>query len=192
MNLIYNRHQLLTLRQQSAQTIDAFILQLKVLAKSCNFQAVTAEENKSQYIWDAFINSITSSSICQRLLEKFSLTLQETYAMARSLEQVVKHSECYENSNNTMAATISHPEAVLVAPYMEKQSCACFFCGNPCHSWLLCPARNAECKKCKKKKNNRTLCRASVTAATLCEPNAPPPCLTGFGTKTERHYINEM
>ena len=36
--------------------------------------------------------------------------------MARSLEQAVKHSECYENSNNTMTATISHPEAVLVAP----------------------------------------------------------------------------
>ena len=87
VNFIYNRHQLLTLRQLPAQTIDAFILQLEVLAKSCNFQALTAEENKSQYVWDAFISGITSSSICQCLLEKSLLTLQETYTMARSLEQ---------------------------------------------------------------------------------------------------------
>ena len=72
--------------------------------------------------------------------------------MARSLEQAVKHSECYENSNNTMAATISHPEAVHVATIRKniQQSSACFFCGNPRHSRLLYPARNAECKKCKK------------------------------------------
>ena len=78
VNFIYNRHQLLTLRQQPAQTIDAFILQLEVLAKSCNFQAVTAEENKSQYIQDAFISSITSSSIRQRLFEKSSLFKKHT------------------------------------------------------------------------------------------------------------------
>ena len=77
-NFIYNRHQLLTLRQQPAQTIDAFIIQLEVLAKSCNFQAVTAEENKNQYIRDTFISSITSSFISQCLLNKSSLTLQET------------------------------------------------------------------------------------------------------------------
>ena len=41
VNFIYNRHQLLTLRQQPAETIDAFILQLEVLAKSCNFQVVS-------------------------------------------------------------------------------------------------------------------------------------------------------
>ena len=68
VNFIYNTHQLLTLRQQPAQTIDAFILQLEVLTKSCNFQAITAEENKSQCIRDAFISGITSS-IRQRLLE---------------------------------------------------------------------------------------------------------------------------
>ena len=84
---IYNRHQLLSVRQQPAQTIDAFILQLVVLAKSCYFQAITAKENESQYIRDVFISGITSSSIRQRLIKKSSLNLQETYAMARSLEQ---------------------------------------------------------------------------------------------------------
>ena len=187
MNFIYNRHQLLTLRQQPAQTIDAFILQLEVLAKSCNYQAITAEENKSQYIRDAFISGITTSSIHQCLLKKSSLTLQETYAMARSLKQAVKHSECYENGNNKMAATISHPEAVHVATIWKNihQSQACFFCGNPSHLQLLCPTRNTKCKKKKKKKEGHwaKVCRASVTAATLYEPNASPLCLTGFGTK---------
>ena len=188
VNFIYNRHQLLTLRQQPAQTIDAFILQLEVLAKSCNFQAVTAEENKCQYIRDAFISVITSSSIHQCLLKKSSLTLQETYSMTRSLEQVVKHSECYENNNNMMATTISHPEAVHVATIRKniQQSSACFFCVNPCHLRLLCLLRNAKCKKCKKQKGHWAMvCRAPVTAATLYEPDASLPCLAGFGTKTK-------
>ena len=179
VNFIYNRHQLLTLRQQPVQTINAFILQLEVLAKSCNFQAVTAEKNKSQYIWDAFISSITSSSICQHLLEKSSLSLQETYAMARPLEQVVKHSECYKNSNNTMAATINHPEAVLVVPIQKniQQSNACFFCGNPHHSQLLFFF--------KKKDIGQRYAELQFTAATLCKPDASLPCHAGFGTKTK-------
>ena len=109
--------------------------------------------------------------------------------MATSLEQVVKHSDCYGNNNNTIAATISYPEAVLVATVRKniQQSSACFFCGNPCHSWMLCLARNAECKKCKRKKDiGLKVCKASVTAATLYKPDASPhPCLAGFGTKTK-------
>ena len=137
---------------------------------------------------DAFISGITSSSICQCLLEKSSLALQGMYTIARSLEQAVKRSECYENSKNTMAATISHPEAVLVAPIQKniQQSSACFFCGNPCHSRLLYLAHNAECKKCKKKKDIG-LRYAELQLLLLHFTNLmlPHPCLARFGTKTK-------
>ena len=76
-SIVYNRHQLITAKQEAGQSIDAYLQNLQRIAKSCNFSAVTAEENKNQYIRDAFINGITSTGIRQRLLENIGeLTLQ--------------------------------------------------------------------------------------------------------------------
>ena len=46
-NTIYNRYQLITMKQQPAQTKNTFLQQLETQAKVCNFQAVTAEEKKN-------------------------------------------------------------------------------------------------------------------------------------------------
>jgi len=68
-SVVYNRHKLITCKQDSSQSIDRFKKKLQRLAKTCKFQAVSAEENKQQYIRDAFINGISSPHIRQRLLE---------------------------------------------------------------------------------------------------------------------------
>ena len=79
------------------QSIDTYMQELERIAKSCNVQAVTAEENKQQYIHDAFINGINSPYICQRLLESSTLSLEGTYHQARTLEQPQKQSASYDN-----------------------------------------------------------------------------------------------
>ena len=96
-NIVYNRHQLITCKQEPMQSIDTYMQQLERIAKSCNFQAVTAEENKQQYIRDAFINGINSPFIRQRLLERSTLSLEDTYRQARTLEQAQKQSAPYDN-----------------------------------------------------------------------------------------------
>jgi hypothetical protein len=47
---VYNRHKLITCKQDSSQSIDRFKQGLQRLSKTCKFQAVTAEENKQQYV----------------------------------------------------------------------------------------------------------------------------------------------
>ena len=63
VSIVYNRHKLITSKQEQSQTIDNFVQQLQVLAKSCQFEAVTATQNKNDYIREAFINGIHSKHI---------------------------------------------------------------------------------------------------------------------------------
>lgn len=182
-NIVYNRYRLMTTKQQTTQNIDAFILQLEMLAKTCNFEAVSAEENKNQYIREAFIGGISSSSIRQRLLEKPILTLQDTYATARSLEQAEKHSISYAN-NFTVAATNNPSGYNRIAVTKENMhpKGVCFFCGKSRHPRYLCPARNAECKKCKKNGHWAKVCKSSIsnthTAVLYDDSDYPSPSLS--------------
>ena len=74
-------------KQEPLQSIDSFMQSLEQISKTCNFEAVTAEVNRKQYVRDAFINGISSSHIRQRLLESNTLTMDEAFQQARSLEQ---------------------------------------------------------------------------------------------------------
>ena len=42
-NVIYNRHKLITCTQEPLQSIDNYMQELQLVAKTCNFEAVTAE-----------------------------------------------------------------------------------------------------------------------------------------------------
>ena len=65
-SVIYNRHKLMSSKQEPLQTIDSFMQSLEQISKTCNFEAVTAEQNRKQYLRDAFINGISSAHIRQR------------------------------------------------------------------------------------------------------------------------------
>ena len=54
MNIVYNRHQLITCKQDPTQTIDNHMQEPERISKTCNFEAVTTEQNK-QYIRDIYI-----------------------------------------------------------------------------------------------------------------------------------------
>ena len=61
-NVIFARHLLLTRRQQSGETLDQFLHDLRKLSKDCKFKAVTAEQYREELIRGAFINGLTSNS----------------------------------------------------------------------------------------------------------------------------------
>ena len=112
---VFNRHQLITAKQEVGQSVDSYLQNLQQLAKNCKFEAVTADQYKKEYIRDAFINGISSSIIRQRLLEKIGdLSLDEAHTQARAMEQAQSQSASYETSavaaidsqdDNSLAAT---------------------------------------------------------------------------------------
>lgn len=169
---IYNRHQLISCKQDS-DSIDVYLQNLERIAKTCDFKAVSAEDNKNQYVRDAFINGLSSSTIRQRLLESSTLTLNEAFRQARVLELAQKQSATYDNNPITAAIqeeTITPPPTVAAVQRSRKTEShnnkkevkekeLCFFCGYPRHARSNCPARNHECKKCNKHGHWERVCQ---------------------------------
>ena len=115
-SVVYNRHKLISNKQNPDESIDTFKQGLLRIAKTCNFQAVSAEENKMQYVRDAFINGIAAPHIRQRLLENVGeLTLDQAFTQARALEQAQSQSVAYES--NTVAAFPEQEEHLAATGY---------------------------------------------------------------------------
>ena len=194
---IYNRHKLMTSRQEPLQTIDSFLQSLEKISKTCNFMAGTAEEYRKQYVRDAFINGISSAPIRQRLLENNTLTLDAAFQQARSLEQAQTQAASYEN--NVVASLtgvnerchqqqLQPPLPQQLVPHnigdnhlsaangSTKKNDKCFFCGNARHPRKRCPARDATCNNYQKKGNFAIVCRsdrAPPSSASIAMPAAP-------------------
>jgi len=75
---------------------DQFVQDLEKMSKRCEFKDVTSEEYRSEYVRDAFINGLSSSTIRQGLLENTTLTLQKAFEQARTLELAQKQSASYK------------------------------------------------------------------------------------------------
>ena len=97
-SVIFARHLLSTRRQQSGETLDQFLQDLRKLSKDCKFKAVTAEQYREELIRDAFIKGLFSPAIRQRLLESDTLSLQIAYDKANSLDLAQKNADTYSRS----------------------------------------------------------------------------------------------
>ena len=181
---IFARYVLKSCKQQSGESLDIYLQNLKRLSLDCNFRAVTATVHKEEAIRDAFIGGLISKDIRQRLLENHELTLAEAYEKARSLELAQKNAESYNagysqqtvslcNSAETPATSkettktseLSYDASSLCTAAVTEK---CMFCGNKRHPRKMCPARMASCFKCSKKGHFAKVCRSKVDA-TLSE-----------------------
>lgn len=171
---IFSRYQLASRKQQSNESVNQYLLALKVLSKECQFAAVTAEQHKNNFIRDAFINGLVSPVIRQRLLENNSLTLEEASTQARALEAAQNQAACYTPSQYTLNATAPNVKPTVLdkqpqalCQQEESQLAAstatkCYFCGGLRHPREKCPARDAICKFCSKKGHYIKVCRSKA------------------------------
>ena len=156
-NEIFARHLLATRRQHVGETLDGYLNALKLLAKDCQFKAVTAQVYKQEMIRDAFINGIHSQHIRQRLLESNELTLDSVFTQARSLELAQKSSDQY-NTTSTLNATSIDDKPSDLNGITSKRTC--FFCGGPRHNRQFCPAKDAVCHNCEKLGHFAKVCQS--------------------------------
>lgn len=172
-NEVFARHLLATCKQEPGQNFDQFFQKLKSLSKECNFRAVTAEQNQSDAILDAFISGMTSNNVRQRLLEKKTLDLQTAFDQARSLEMAYQQSHSFQTVPAPLAALPSTTESTTAVNGLAKSleeslpltSAAatnnkCLFCGFDRHPRFKCPAKDAVCNNCGKKGHFRKVCRS--------------------------------
>ena len=188
INTIYAQHQLSTRKQRPEENIDDYIRNLRLLAKNCQFQAVTASENHDLHVRNAFIAGLKAPYIRQRLLENKALTLDTAVSTARSLEDAQKNSDTYGASNQTCSAVEpsptsnrgrppDNPEPLVAAsrPYTRQpqqnprplnppgNNSSCYYCGYDLHPRSKCPARDATCDKCRRRGHYAKVCRGNPT-----------------------------
>uniref|UniRef100_A0A6P7GW31 Uncharacterized protein LOC114341436 n=1 Tax=Diabrotica virgifera virgifera TaxID=50390 RepID=A0A6P7GW31_DIAVI len=125
---------------------------------------------------------MTSTKIRSRLLESLTLTLEETYNIAISMEMAELNSQVYASQNPTLSAlpgnyqfesqrspTNSELVTVTAATNSTANSSRSghkyFFCGGPIHPRKNCPARESICKSCNKKGHFAKVCRSKSTSA---------------------------
>lgn len=196
VNEIFARHKLKIRRQEPGENIDTYVESLKCLSRDCNFKAVSADLNRSEYIRDAFIDGLLASHIRQRLLENYTLTLDEAVSQARALELAQHQSMQYQSGSVNSITPNSKddkdsdkhesrsfsPEEVVVSAVNQQ----CFFCGYRKHSRVVCPAKEATCRSCGIKGHYQKVCRKNKfksfnTNAAVHQSNCVasiPSCLT--------------
>lgn len=176
VNKIFARHQLAIRKQKSSESIDQFAQGLRILAKDCQFTAVTVDQRVNEAITDAFITGLSSSTIRQRLLENSTLTLEAAVQQARSLDLAQRNAELYSTPSLT-AGIHSNKENGIESPvpgeFQEGEDTQvsayttggargkkCYFCGGPFHPRPSCPARNAICRNCSRKGHYFRVCKS--------------------------------
>ena len=165
-NEIYARHCLATRRQAPGETVHQYLQALKLLGKECNFSAVSAEQNRNDYIRDSFISGLMSTSIRQRILENTSLSLDQAFEQARALEAAQQNALSFSNPfpsiNATEPADRRNSESEIAAASNKTPSC--FYCGYRRHAnRSQCPAIDAQCSKCKKTGHYSSVCRSAAS-----------------------------
>ena len=187
-NVIFARHLPLTRRQQSGETLDQFLQDLRKLSKDYKFKDVTAEPYREKLGRDAFINGLFSPAISQRLLESDTISLQNAYDKGNSLDLAQKNADTYSMYSAHTAATSSIPQPSALSDDSESSSLAaawCYFCGGSYHNRRVCTAREACCNNCNKKGHFRKVCRPNSnagTTATIYEDPSAIAAIHGFPT----------
>ena len=193
---IFARYVPKSFKQQSGESLDTYLQNLKRLSSDYNFRTVTATVHKERAIRDAFIGGLISKDIRQRLLENHELTLAEAYEKARSLELAQKNEESYNagylqqtvsllNSAQTPSTSKETTETSELS-YNVNSLCTTavkekfIFCGHKRHPRKMCPARNVTCFKCSKKGHFAKKCHSKVDA-TLSEVMSIEPASATSG-----------
>ena len=119
-NIVFARHLLSTRQQKPEENLDQYLQELKLLSKNCQFEAVTANDHRDQYIRDSFISGLRSTTIRQRLLEENKVTLAEVHEKARTLELAHKNVESYGPKSEDLFSAVMNSEDVISAAINAK------------------------------------------------------------------------
>jgi len=192
-NNIYAQHLLVSRKQGPHESVCEYLQALRMLAKDCVFQQVTAVIYCDELIRDSFINGLKSAAIHQRLLESNDITLQRASKFADSLERAHMQAASMGMSTNILSSIhnketrvesaerdydknedvccSSETDKALFAVTSKTLQCQqkskkCFYCGGPMHNRSHCPAREQTCHKCGKRGHFMKVCRSTSSKRT--------------------------
>ena len=149
LNEPFERHVFRTMTQQDGETVDQFIARLRKQAQNCNFNDPDVD------IRDQVIDKCRSSVLRRKLLGKENLTLTKVHEVARAMEAVdLQAKQMGEQREEPLGVHKVVQKSSLKTPKQpdkKPNKGRCYRCGQEGHyaREKCCPARQAECSKCK-------------------------------------------
>ena len=206
-NSIFARYLLATRRQETEESLELYLQNLKILNHDCDFTALTASQARDITIRDAFISGVRSNQIRQRMLENKDLDLATAYELALMLDMAQKQSDLYSQPDFSGVTIPAQPHSQQI-PISNSQHCdpqdkdssntieqpvtiaaaeiKCYFCGLHKHARSSCPARNSRCHRCGKQGHFLKVCwsapsqktRLATTISLSTVSTVSPKCLS--------------
>ena len=148
------------------ETVREYIVALRNLASTCQYEDMTAEEIVEDTMVDRFISGCCREDIVQRLLQEKDLDLENLISIAESVENSKKDTKHIQGDNKDVNAARFNGKNKK--PFKEKNqnkpqsqrpsNNTCGRCGNN-HEKDKCPAKDQVCSKCNKKGHYQKMCR---------------------------------
>ena len=203
-NLSYERYIFFTMRQQSVQSLEQFIITLKEQAQKCHL-----EQLEDGLIKCMIICGVRSPEIREKLLQDDSLTLEKVIQQCKIMEMAKEQSKEMESegdNSNIVGAVNYQPRRNFTDKgkhfsNKNKQNqgkiTSCTKCGKS-HDINKCPAYGKFCSTCKKKNHFSVVCKnkkfvqeveQGETVDTIVDQNASDPYM--FLGSIEINAIND-
>ncbi len=161
-NETYERYVFRSRVQQPHETFDNFLTDLRLKAKTCNF-----DQLNDSMIRDQIVFGIYDTKLRQRLLRETELTLQEAIKICQASELAQLHVKTFgemmpksvSSSADAAIGAISFKEKRRTSRAVKQKDCMynCKRCGTE-HQPKQCPAFGKQCVKCHGKNNFAKQC----------------------------------
>ena len=167
-NVIFERAKFNMRKQEEGESVDSFVTDLYALAEHCSYGGLHDE-----MIRDRLVVGLQSAKLSEKLQLDADLTLEKAITQVRQseaikLQQSVLRGEGAVKPDTTVGSVNKgkppqHPKQVYQSGGPPTTPTVCSWCGfTPKHGRAQCPARNAECRKCKKRGHFQKVCRAQA------------------------------
>ena len=176
-NTIFERAKFNRRVQHKGKSVDDFIIDLYSLAEHCQYRQLHDE-----MVRDRIVVGIKDSKLSEKLQMDNELTLEKAISLARNSESI-KQQQTTVRSDQLIEPQIEqikgsrrrsvNADKLVSNTYKGKEPRAagansCTRCGQiPTHAKTNCPAREAECHKCKKKGHFKAFCRTKASVNQL-------------------------
>ena len=163
-NVIFERAKFNQRKQEEGELVDSFVTAIYVLAENCNFGSLHDE-----MIRDRLVVGLRDSKLSEKLQLDANLTLESAVSQARQNEAVKKQQTTIRASGERMtemdavkSSSQKYWKQKNKFPNTQQNSVnrnGCMRCGKKInHPRDQCPAKEAECHKCKKRGHYAKCC----------------------------------
>ena len=133
--------------QKQGESVDAYVTDLKLKAKTCEFGNL-----KDELIRDRFISGVVSEQLRRVLLKECNLTLKRAIEIGQLDEITQARLKQFKRDKDIHLVDKRLPSSSL-------GSQRCGNCGGPHNKSDKCPAKGKQCNQCKKSNHFSKVCR---------------------------------